>query len=132
MRTILSSMNGSAPRKTARAAAKKLLAAFLLALVASAPAHAHALRCGHRVIARGDHADKLLRYCGEPTAVQSRWAQRTLHANIGGVLIPGFVEDVLIEEWTYNFGPYRLMGLVRMENGVVAEIEHLGYGYTPK
>ncbi len=40
------------------------------------------------------------------------------------------VVEVLIEEWTYNFGPHKLMRIVRFENGLVAEIDHLGYGYT--
>ena len=38
-------------------------------------------------------------------------------------------EEVVIEEWTYNRGPHQLMRVVRLENGVVAEVEILGYGY---
>lgn len=103
--------------------------AALLAVAASTPAHA--LRCGSRIITRGDHAAKLLNYCGEPTLIQTRLAQRSVVGKFGHIY-PGFVEDVLIEEWTYNFGPYRLMRVVRVENGFVAEISHLGYGYTPR
>jgi hypothetical protein len=39
------------------------------------------------------------------------------------------VEDVVIEEWTFNFGPHQLMRVVRLENGTVAEIKYLGYGF---
>ncbi len=95
-------------------------------LLASLPAHA--FRCGTRIITEGDQAEKLLRYCGEPASVQTRHAQRTFVADFGRIL-PGYVEDVLIEEWTYNLGPNQLMRLVRLENGVVAEIRQLGYGY---
>lgn len=90
---------------------------------------AHALRCGTRLISEGDHVSKLLRYCGEPQTVDTRSIRRGAIGNVGGVIFPGFYEDVLVEEWTYNFGPRKLMRLVRIENGIVAEIDHLGYGF---
>jgi hypothetical protein len=89
----------------------------------------HAFRCGTRVISRGDHVTKLLEFCGEPANVQSRYGQRSLTGKFGRVYIPGYVEEVLIEEWTYNLGPYQLMRSVRLENGMIQEIRHLGYGY---
>ena len=46
-----------------------------------------------------------------------------------GAPIPRLIEEVVIEEWTYNFGPHQLMRVVRLENGYVADIKHLGYGY---
>jgi hypothetical protein len=109
---------------------KKRWSAVALAitlLAASLPAHA--FRCGTRIIARGDHVTKLLEFCGEPANVQSRYAQRSLVGNFGRVYVPSYVEEVLIEEWTYNLGPYQLMRTVRIENGVVAEVRNLGYGY---
>lgn len=108
------------------ARAPAALLALAVALLASAPAHA--FRCGNRIITRGDHAEKILRFCGEPTAVQSRVSQRGYVADFGRVY-PGLVEDVLIEEWTYNLGPHQLVRVVRLENGFVADIKHLGYGY---
>ena len=38
-------------------------------------------------------------------------------------------EEVVVEEWTYNFGPRRLMRQVIFENGFVRSIKQLGYGY---
>lgn len=96
-------------------------------LLAASPAHA--FRCGTRIITRGDHADKLLQYCGDPASVQTRLAQRSLMTNVGGLYVPGFAEEVVIEEWTYNFGPHKFMRVVRLENGFVAEVKQLGYGY---
>lgn len=64
--------------------------------------------------------------------MQSRVAQRSVVADFGHVFIPGFVEEVLIEEWTYNLGSHRLMRLVRLENGIVIDIRHLGYGYPTR
>ena len=70
----------------------------------------------------------MLRFCGEPASVQTRVQTRSYVTDLGRVF-PGVVEEVLIEEWTYNLGPHQLMRVVRLENGLVADIKHLGYGY---
>jgi hypothetical protein len=100
--------------------------ATVLLLLAVSPAHA--FRCGTRIITRGDHADKILRFCGEPQSVQTRISQRGYVSKLGHVL-PGVIEEVVIEEWTYNLGPHHLIRIVRLENGFVADIKRLGYGY---
>ncbi len=109
---------------------RTLAAASLIVLGVTTASDAYAMRCGTRLIARGDHISKLLRYCGEPDFVQSRAAQRPYYDRYGLVLYRGLHEEVLIEEWTYNLGPHKLMRVVRMENGVVSKIRHLGYGYS--
>jgi len=108
-----------------------LVAAGLLAI--GAEASADALRCGNRVISRGDHAVKVLHYCGEPIAIQSRIVHRRVSA-FGSFFHPrlGLLEDVLIEEWTYNFGPAKLMRQVLLENGIVRDVRELGYGFREK
>ena len=109
------------PSKTLRVA----LAASLL-LAAAAPAHA--FRCGARIITRGDPAAKILQYCGEPDAVTRRLKERpyVMHS---GVAVHGALEEVVVEEWTYNLGPRQLMRVVRLEDVHVEDIKHLGYGY---
>jgi hypothetical protein len=104
-------------------------AAFATALVLLAANPAYAFRCGTRIITRGDHAEKILKFCGEPASVQTRLSQRAYFSEFHGRAVPGMVEDVVVEEWTYNFGPRQLMRVVRLENGFVADIKHLGYGY---
>jgi hypothetical protein len=106
--------------------------AGILILGLASASNALAMRCGTRIIAKGDHVSKLLRYCGEPDFTQSRAAQRSYHNRFGQVLFTGFYEEVLIEEWTYNLGPTKLMRVVKMANGVVTEVRHLGYGYTSR
>ena len=108
----------------------KWIGAALVLVMLGVSAQAHAFRCGNRIISRGDHSSKLLHYCGEPASVQTRLAQRTFGTGYNRVYIPGFVEDVWIEEWTYNLGPSKLMRFVRIENGFVTEIKNLGYGYS--
>jgi hypothetical protein len=102
-----------------------LLAATPLLLV-TVPAHA--FRCGPRIITTGDHADEILRYCGEPVSVQRRYSERGFVDEYGR-RFRGFIEEVVIEEWTFNFGPQHLMRVVRLENGYVADVKTLGYGY---
>lgn len=89
------------------------------------------MRCGTRLIAPGDHESKLLEFCGEPMSVQSRYGHRLYLGDTRRGFVPGFFEEVVVEEWTYNFGPTRLMRVVRIEDGFVAEITRLGYGFTP-
>lgn len=103
-------------------------AAVAITLLVLAVGPAHAFRCGTRIITRGDPADKILKFCGEPTSVQSRLAQRSFVSEYGRVY-PGLIEELVIEEWTFNFGPRQLIRVVRLENGLVADIKYLGYGY---
>lgn len=108
---------------------RKIGAIALTALVLAATP-AHAFRCGNRVISRGDHVSKMLQFCGEPASVQSRVVQRTFITETGRIYtVPGLVEEIVVEDWTYNFGPYQLMRQVRVENGFVADVKNLGYGY---
>jgi hypothetical protein len=114
-----------------------------LPLLAVAPG-ALAFRCGSQLVTEGDHASQVRAACGEPTGIQTRTIvrsgvtrQRLLRTTPPGVilqdeiLIPdrSFVE-VVVEEWTYNLGPRKLMRLVRFENGFVVEVVPLGYGFV--
>ena len=107
---------------------KRLHVALAALLLIAAAAPAHAFRCGTRIITRGDHADKILHFCGEPVSVQTRYKQRATSGNTGWSC-GGALEEVVVEEWTYNLGPHQLMRVVRLENGYVEDIRHLGYGY---
>ena len=92
---------------------------------------AFAMRCGSRIIANGDTSVKVREYCGEPVAVQVRRGLSSFVDRDGYRLwLPGFAEEILIEEWTYNFGPRMFMRVVRIENGLVTDVRKLGYGFT--
>jgi hypothetical protein len=80
--------------------------------------------------------------CGEPALVRQ----------LGYVLVPyiikvpadefgrrgmrrvygGYHEQLLVTEMLFNFGPHRLMRLIRFEGGRVASIKTAGYGYREK
>ena len=119
----------------------RLLAALLILLLTEP---ALALRCGNRVITDGDPMIKVKKYCGDPDVVQQRSIVRSgiprSSSRVDDSDAPtqddellirdrSYVE-VLVEDWTYNFGPNKLMRLIRFENGVVRDIEQLGYGFT--
>ncbi len=112
-----------------RALVSSALAALLLAL--AVPASADGLRCGSRLVTNGDPRAKVRQFCGEPTDVQTRSILRRPYFNFGGrgyTYGDGYVE-VPVEIWTYNFGPYKLMRQIRFVDGLVEDIETLGYGY---
>ena len=109
-------------------------------LLLLAPAHdAWALRCGSRLVGKGMVEAEVIRLCGEPVIVR----------DLGYVLRPyllkvpagrpgthgtrrvygGFHEELRVTEMLFNFGPRRLMRLIRFEGGRVASIETAGYGH---
>jgi hypothetical protein len=107
---------------------------LLLGVLLALPAHADAMRCGSRLVSDGDTRTAVRALCGEPSDIYTRTILRRPHYNLHGRLIyygDGFIE-VPVEVWTYNLGPYKLMRRVRFVDGVVEDIETLGYGYHEK
>lgn len=103
----------------------------MVALCAAAPLRADALRCGSKLVAEGDTRTAVEAKCGPPEDVSRRTRLAPLVVWRHGRpyrLGDGPIE-VVIEEWTYNFGPHRFMRRVRFEDGIVVRIDTLGYGY---
>jgi hypothetical protein len=110
------------------------LSVLIAALLATATAHADAMRCGSRLVSDGATRSEVRDFCGEPSDVVTRTILRRPFYNLHGRTVyfgDGLIE-VPVEVWTYNFGPYKLMRRVRFVDGVVEEIETLGYGYHEK
>ena len=91
---------------------------------------AFALRCGHKLVRIGEYKADVLEKCGEPDSVEERRAIRgsRLRHPYGALEISQF-EEVLIEEWIYNFGPRKFQQFLEFENGELKKISNLGYGY---
>jgi hypothetical protein len=124
-----------------------LAALIVLIATMSMGERAMAMRCGNKLVLRGDHQAKILRYCGDPTHILQRAIYRSgptrqfTSRHTGDRRVREALRDdeilistrsiveVLIEEWTYNLGPRKLMRVVRFENGIVTDVRHLGYGY---
>jgi hypothetical protein len=109
-----------------------LLGLAALASAFTAPALADGMRCGGRLIRDGDVRAEVRAFCGEPADVQTRTILRRPVYNFQGRLLysgDGLIE-IPVETWTYNFGPNKLMRRVRFIDGIVDEVETLGYGYN--
>ncbi len=107
-----------------------ILLAFALLLL-TPPLFADAMRCGSRLVSKGETRAAVVSKCGEPTDVQTRTILRRPYYDFHGRIVyygDGLVE-VPVEVWTYNFGPYKLMRRIRFIDGLVDEIETLSHGY---
>jgi hypothetical protein len=92
---------------------------------------ADSIRCGSRIISRGSSSAELAAFCGDPAQV-TKSSSYTGGGRVRGAdgVVYGSTAEILVEIWTYNFGPNQLMERVRIENGVVVQIDSLGYGYN--
>lgn len=123
-----------------RSASLGLLVAFLLlGLLATAPAHA--FRCGNKLVREDMHEAQVRRACGDPTTVRYLGtAVRNVNIPIRRRVIPGvnedrngyygyYIQEVVLTEYVYNFGPRKFMRRLVFEGGVLVSIEKIGYGY---
>lgn len=95
-------------RMSGRALAALALAAALAA--AAPPAHA-GLRCGNDLVSPGDTTAEVVLACGEP-----------LLRELVGTREEGG-EKVLVERWTYERGPGKLLKFLTFEGGVLVSVE---------
>jgi hypothetical protein len=125
------------------------VAALLLVTLASvgvflreSPASADdGMRCGSRFVSLGDTQYDVRALCGEPDATDRRVLTRT---EIRRIDVPCFRDqfgvvrcqrasavqvEVVIDEWTYDFGTQRFVRLATFENGRLALVSTGGYGH---
>src|SRR5688572_25640789 len=101
----------------------------LLSLAGMVTAHADAMRCGSRLVSEEDSIEKVLHYCGEPTAKSRTWIVRQPRYELHGneYSFPGR-EDVPVDLFTYDLGPSKLMRRLRFVAGRLDSIETLEHG----
>lgn len=116
-----------------------LLAA--LALLVSGDAAADGMRCGNRLVSKGDTQYKVRSVCGDPDATDRRVITRRERRRVNGPCYRddrGHVRceqsaevavDVVIDEWTYDFGTQRFVHHVIFEDGHLIRVVTGGYGY---
>lgn len=118
------------PLLLARAAGFFALAAIAVActLAPLKDAHAQGLGCGGLLVGVGDSRASLVMKCGQPFATDTvcirvprvMWAL-PLHPREAPRQY--MVEQCeYVDEWTYHRGPGNFMSVVRLQNGVVAQI----------
>ena len=104
-----------------------------LAVLGCIPSLAMAgIRCGNQIIDKGTSSAEVAALCGNPAQVDRSVSYIGGATTVVGQpnLIAGAGVQVQIEVWTYNFGPDMLMERIRFADGVVVNIESLGYGYN--
>jgi hypothetical protein len=99
------------------------------------------MRCGSRLVSKGDTLYAVRSVCGEPDATDRRVVTRT---EVRRVQAPCFRDergavkceratavqvDVIVDEWTYDFGTQRFVRLLTFENGRLLNVATGGYGY---
>lgn len=86
----------------------------------AAASAADSLRCGTAIVGVGATTQEVRAKCGAPdfTDVQTEALPRGR----------GYAADVVI--WTYNFGPQRLMRLLRFRDGQLRNVQSDGYGFA--
>ncbi len=74
------------------------------------------MQCPNGIVSAGMIHDEILAACGEP-----------LFRERIGATLPGAEYD---EEWLYNFGPRKLLRILRLREGRLARIEDDGFGFN--
>jgi hypothetical protein len=114
----------------------------LLLITWSVAQPAFAFRCDGKVIKKGDFHFEVVEHCGEPEAINTRRFLRTQRTDLAELSVnqlpdnyikvgaqQQITEEVIVEDWFYNFGRNRFSQKITFENGAIVRIESLGYGY---
>lgn len=112
--------------RSAATLARALGIAALL-LLATPSASADSLECPGGIVSVGDLKVELLAKCGAPALREERFDTRA-----GELGTTARRVDLVVEQWTYNFGPRRFIQVVTIERGKVVAIERGSYGYDPE
>jgi hypothetical protein len=104
----------------------------LLTFLLPSTGAAATLRCGTELVSDNATKAEVLLKCGEPMSRETRTeydsATHTVPDGAGGYVEATNTAKKEIEEWLYNFGPYRLMQTVVFENGRLKEVRSGAYG----
>jgi len=118
-------------------APRYIAATVLLAGTLSAADAAHAFRCGTKLVREEMHELQVIAACGEPTSKRHlgfalrAYDYRDFRGRTG-IRLPysrHLVQEVVVTEFVYNFGPRKLMRRLRFEGGILVDIDSIGYGY---
>jgi uncharacterized protein DUF2845 len=88
--------------------------------LASSVAAADSIRCDGGIVSVGDSRLDLFAKCGPPTLQEAEPVVTTRTGDLG----------LLIERWTYNFGPQRFVQIASLQGGKIIAIERGSHGYA--
>jgi hypothetical protein len=87
-------------------------------------------RCEPSALREGDGTFDALARCGEPAVREARTEERTFVQALADGRREGTTRSVLIEVWSYDFGPRTLVRHVAFEDGKIVRIDTGSYGYA--
>ena len=103
---------------------------MLIGIVLGGLTSAEAMRCGQRIIALGYTKVEVVDRCGEPAAIDQRYEEEITGTFVDLVAKQSVLRivSVLVEEWTYNFGPHSLLYLLIFKENQLMKIDTRRYG----
>jgi hypothetical protein len=102
----------------------KSVSILLALLVAGWSVEALALKCAGGIVSLGEIKAEVHMKCGEPTLWDQRIEETTVTTRKGHV----FQNTRTVDEWTYDFGPNRLVQILFFHDGKLVKIKSGGYG----
>jgi hypothetical protein len=99
-------------------------------IAAPPPAPLRRATCDASALREGLSRLDVLARCGEPTLAERRDDLVRLTGETASGTVVTQETPVVVEVWTYDFGPQSLVRLVHLEDGVVRHVATGGYGYT--
>ncbi len=117
----------------------------LLAAAATTAATYSGMRCGNELISKGDSSARVHAHCGEPRSRSQRREARTVRRSVavpcrrGAAgerrsrrarcrVVDELTVEIVVEDWTYDFGAQRLVHTATFEDGRLREVRTEGYG----
>jgi Protein of unknown function (DUF2845) len=108
-------------------------------LLSAADVSANGMRCNNKLVRPGDSSYQVKSLCGPPDDMQQRTEQRRVARAVERPCTDSptgrcafVVEDVIqvvIDEWTYDFGPQRFVQFLTFEAGKLLTVKSGGYGH---
>ena len=101
----------------------------LIGIVLGGLTSAEAMRCGQPIVALGYTKAEVVHRCGEPAAIDQRYEEEITGTFVDPVTKQSVLRtvSVLVEEWTYNFGPHSLLYLLIFKDNRLMKIDTRGY-----
>ena len=109
--------------------------------------HASTCRCNNKIVSLGESKIEVMKKCGEPTYTYARREEKIIkkykknthnieednHTDIDEkYLVEVHRIGIIIEEWTYNFGPTLFIRTFIFKNNRLVAIKTGGYGVEKK
>lgn len=118
---------------------KSIVTIALISCMLLVSESAWALRCGNRLVKEGMREFQVIAICGDPVETrQLGYVLRpyivTQPAGLSGLhatrhVYSGYHLELSVTQMVFNFGPHKLMRILRFEGGQLKSIETAGYGY---